>query len=62
MASKLPHFAIRIPEELLFKIKYIAEYNARSANREIETLIRDHVSEFEKAHGQILQPTDEEQY
>ncbi|WP_234780613.1 Arc family DNA-binding protein, partial [Clostridioides difficile] len=36
---KNPHFAIRIPKEKLDKLKYIAEYNARSANKEIEFLV-----------------------
>ncbi|MGK0551943.1 Arc family DNA-binding protein [Enterococcus faecalis] len=50
---KNPHFAIRIPKELLEKLKYIAEYNARSANKEIEFLVRTHVNNFEKEHGKI---------
>lgn len=31
-----PQFGLRIPEKLMDKLKYIAEYNGRSANREIE--------------------------
>ncbi|EAF1189811.1 Arc family DNA-binding protein [Listeria monocytogenes] len=50
---KNPHFAIRIPKELLQKLKYIAGYNARSANKEIEFLVRKHVEQFEKEHGTI---------
>jgi hypothetical protein len=49
-----PHFAIRIPREKLDKIKYIAEYNARSANREIEVLITNHIRRFEKENGAIV--------
>lgn len=53
MPSSLPQFTIRIDPELLKKLRYVAEYNARSANREVEVLIRNHVSRFEKDHGKI---------
>lgn len=53
MPSNLPQFTIRIEPELLKKIRYVAEYNARSANREVEVLIRQHVESFEKIHGKI---------
>ncbi|MGY4794870.1 Arc family DNA-binding protein [Metasolibacillus sp. FSL H7-0170] len=53
MASKLPQFTIRIEPELLKKIRYVAEHNARSANREVEVLIKEHVANFEKKHGTI---------
>ena len=53
MSSKLPHFAIRVDRALMDKLKYIAESNARSANREIEMLIRKHVADFESKHGKI---------
>jgi hypothetical protein len=53
MASNLPRFTIRIDPELLKKIRYVAEYNARSTNREVEVLIRNHVNNFEKQHGKI---------
>lgn len=53
MPSSLPQFTIRIDPELLKKLRYVAEYNARSANREVEVLIKEHVSQFEKEHGKI---------
>ena len=53
MPSNLPQFTIRIDPVLLKKIRYVAEYNARSANREVETLIKSHVEKFEKEHGKI---------
>lgn len=53
MPSKLPQFTIRIDPIMLKKIRYIAEYNARSANREVETLIRKHIKDFEREHGII---------
>ena len=53
MPSKLPHYALRIPVSLMDKLKYIAEYNGRSANKEIEQLIIKHVADFEQTHGEI---------
>jgi len=53
MPSNLPQFTIRIDPLMLQKIRYIAEYNARSANREVETLIKNHIADFEKEHGVI---------
>ena len=35
------------------KLKYIADYNGRSANKEIEQLVIKHVRDFEKENGQI---------
>ena len=53
MPSKLPHYALRIPTPIMDKLKYIAEYNGRSANKEIEQLIRKHIAEYESEHGVI---------
>lgn len=50
---KNPHYALRIPVPLMDKLKYIAQRNGRSANKEIEQLIIKHVSEFERLHGEI---------
>lgn len=54
MPSKLPHYALRIPVATMDKLKYIAEYNGRSANKEIEQLILAHISTFQKEHGEII--------
>lgn len=54
MPSKLPHYALRIPTETMNKLKYIAERNGRSANKEIEQLILAHIAGWEKANGAIL--------
>lgn len=53
MSLKLSKFTIRIDSALLKKFRFVAEYSARSANREIELLIKKHVAEFEKEHGGI---------
>ena len=46
-------FTLRVNEELWKKFRFVADYNARSANRELEILIKKHVAEFEKANGEI---------
>lgn len=53
MPSNTAKFTLRTEPELLEKFKFVAEYNARSANRELEVLMKKHVSEFEKVHGKI---------
>lgn len=53
MTNNKKHFAIRIPEEKLNKLKYIADKNGRSGNKEIEVLIDKHIEMFEKEHGSI---------
>ena len=54
MPSKLPHYALRIPSDIMDKLKYIADRSGRSANKEIEQLIIKHIAEWEREHGQIL--------
>ena len=61
MPSKLPHTAIRIEPELMKKFRYVADYNGRSANKEIEQLIRKHVQQFERDNGPIELPMQGEE-
>ncbi len=53
MPSKLPQYGLRIPKETMEKLKYIAEYNGRSANKEIEQLILRHIRDWESKHGPV---------
>lgn len=53
MSFEISKFTLRIDADLLKKFRFVAEYNARSANREIEVLMKKHVEEFEKKHGKI---------
>ena len=55
MKYKLSKFTLRIDSQLLKKLHFVAEYNARSANKEVERLIRKHIAQFEKEHGEIKQ-------
>lgn len=45
--------SIRIDDEMLNKLHYVADYEARSANGQIIILIRDCIEKFEKEHGKI---------
>lgn len=51
-------FSLRISENLMDKIKYIASQNKRSANKEIEFILEQHIHEYEKTNGEILLNSD----
>jgi len=53
MPSELPRYTLRVPNEYLEKIRYIAEENGRSANREIELMIKKRIADYEKDNGTI---------
>ena len=55
MKDNLPRYTLRISKKLLDKIGYIAEYEGRTKNREIEQLIKKRIEIFEKEHGKIEQ-------
>lgn len=46
-------FTVRIEEELSEKLKYIADCEGRTKNRQVERLIKNLVADFEKEHGPI---------
>lgn len=45
--------SIRIEEEMLQKIGYVADYEGRSVNSHILVLIRENIKAFEGIHGTI---------
>ncbi len=45
--------SIRIEEEMLKKIGYVADYEGRSVNSHILVLIRENIKKFEDANGTI---------
>ena len=53
MKDSLPRYTLRIPQELLDKLAYIADYEGRTKNKEIEQLIKKRIAEFEAVHGTI---------
>ena len=45
--------SIRIEEEMLSKIAYVADYEGRNVNSYILVLIRESIKNFEEEHGFI---------
>jgi len=45
--------SIRIEEEMLNKIGYVADYEGRSVNSHVLVLIRENIKRFENEHGSI---------
>lgn len=45
--------SIRIEEEMLDKIAYIADYEGRSVNSQVLVLIRENIKNFENENGVI---------
>ena len=53
MKDALPRYTLRVPQILLDKLGYIAEYEGRTKNKELEQLMKKRIAEFEKVHGPI---------
>ena len=45
--------SIRIEEEMLKKIGFVADYEGRSVNSHILVLVRENIRQFEAEHGPI---------
>ena len=58
--DNIVRFTLRIDKDIFQKFRYIAEYNARSANRELEFYIKHRVMRFEEEHGEIIIKEDKE--
>lgn len=53
--------SIRIEQEMLDKIGYVADYEGRSVNSHILVLVRESIKAFEQQHGTIegnIRPDD----
>ncbi len=48
--------SIRIEEEMLEKLGYVADYEGRSVNSHVLVLIRENIKRFEAEHGAIREP------
>lgn len=46
--------SIRIEEEMLDKLAYVADYEGRSVNSQILVLIRENIKNYESEHGEII--------
>ena len=45
--------SIRIEEEMLTKLGFVADYEGRSMNSHVLVLIRENIKKFEAEHGAI---------
>ena len=46
--------SIRIEQEMLEKLAYVADYEGRSVNSHVLVLIRENIKAFEEANGEII--------
>lgn len=53
MKENLSRYTLRINKNLLNKLGYIAEYEGRTKNKELEQMIKKRIVEFEREHGEI---------
>lgn len=51
--EKIKCISFRLDEQLVEKLYYIAEYEARSLNGQVLVLARNCISQFEREHGEI---------
>jgi len=51
--DSLPRYTLRVSRLLLGKLGYIAEYEGHSINKELESMIRYRVCDFEEQNGSI---------
>lgn len=53
MEGNLVRYTLRVSPQLLDKLDFIAEFEGRSKNKELEQMIKHRIAEFEKQHGVI---------
>ena len=53
MTEDFARFTLRVAPELLGKLGFIAEYEGRTKNKELEQMIKKRSVDFEKEHGKI---------
>ena len=54
------HLGIEIDPVLHRKLKYVADYEGRSINRQILYLVRQCIKQYEEENGEIPEESDEE--
>ena len=53
MDNNFSRFTLRVKPILLEKLGYIAEFEGRTKNKELEQMIKHRIDSFEKEHGEI---------
>lgn len=56
MKKDYPRYTLRIPKTMMAKLSYIADFNGRTKNKEIEMIIRRHIYDYERSYGTIPLP------
>lgn len=51
-------FSLRVPDDLLYKVKFIAKVHSRSANKEMEFILKQYIAQFERKFGPVDLPDD----
>jgi hypothetical protein len=46
-------YSLRTDKLTILKLRYIADNNFRTVNKELEKLVKTHIAEYERAHGEI---------
>ena len=59
MKDSLSRYTLRVSPIILFKFGYIAEFDGRTKNKELEQLMKKRIADFEKEHGIIQCPQKE---
>ena len=53
MKDNLSRYTLRVDLALSDKLGYIAKYEGRTKNRELEQMIKKRIRDFEQEHGEI---------
>ena len=59
MPSKKPMVTLRTEPEIIEKLKYIADFENRSDNKELEHILKEYIKKFEEINGEIKTATGE---
>ncbi|MDD6484161.1 MAG: hypothetical protein PUF72_06250 [Clostridiales bacterium] len=62
MKDNLPRYTMRIERALLDRLQYIAKYEGRTANKQLEQLVKKCIHDFECKNGEITDKMIEEMY
>ena len=57
--ADMQQFGLRVERELFQKFRYVADYEGRSANRDLVQYIKRKVRKFEQENGPIILPEND---
>ncbi len=61
MPSKKPMFTLRTEQQNIDKLKYIADIEGRSDNKQLEYILKQFITNYENQHGTIPTTPDTEE-